>query len=117
MAVFFGEPQTAKYNEYRVFDKNSGNSLISVKDRINRILIDQNNKILAVQVGANQLVMFAKFGWGYTKIYQEIIGRRINDICLGNDGRIYVLYDRNRLVFWPVNSTLFQEKEGKLVNQ
>ena len=115
-SIFWGTPN-GEVNEYRVFEKNPGNSIISVKDRINEILIDQNNQILAVHVGANQLLLFAKFDWGYTKIYQEIIGRRINDICLGNDGHIYVLYDRNRLVFWPVKSALFQGKEGKLVNQ
>lgn len=115
-SIFWGTPN-GEVNEYRVFEKNQGNSIVSVKDRINKILSDQDNQILAVQVGANQLVMFAKFEWGYTKIYQEIIGRRINDICLGNDGLIYVLYDRNRLVYWPVKSALFQEKEGKLVNQ
>lgn len=115
-SIFWGTPN-GKVNECRVLDKNPNNSLISVKDRINKILIDQNDRILVVQVGANQLLLFKKFEWGYTKIYQETIGRRINDICLGNDGRIYILYDRNRLVYWLIKSALFQEKDGRLANQ
>ncbi len=115
-SIFWGTPN-GEVNECRVMDKNPGNKLISIKDRINKILIDQNNRILAVQVGANQLLLFKKFEWGYTKIYQETIGKRINDICLGNDGCIYILYDRNRLEYWPVKSVLFQEKDGGLAIQ
>jgi len=114
--VFWGTPY-GEVNEYSVFGTNPDYPLISVKDRINNILMDPGNQILAVQVGANQLILFAEFKWGFTKIYQETIGRRINDICFGNDGFIYVLYDRNRFVHWPVKSALFQEDEGVLVIQ
>jgi hypothetical protein len=88
-----------------------------MKDRINKILFDQKNQILIVQVGANQVAMFFKMEWGFTKIYQETIGKRINDICLGKNGLVYVLYDRNRLVYWPTQSILSQLQPERIVNQ
>lgn len=103
--------------ERKLFDKVQEYKIASMKDRINKILFDQKNQILIVQVGANQVAMFYKMEWGFTKIYQEAIGKRINDICLGNNGLVYVLYDRNRLVYWPTQSILSQLQPERIVNQ
>jgi len=103
--------------ELKPFEKNQEMPIASMKDRINKILFDQKSKILIVQVGANQVAMFYKLEWGFTKIYQETIGKRINDICLGKNGLVYVLYDRNRLVYWPTQSILSQLQPQRMVNQ
>jgi hypothetical protein len=103
--------------ELKPFEKNKDYTIASLKDRINKIFFDEKNQILIVQVGANQLVMFCKLEWGFTKIYQETIGKRINDICLGKNGLVYVLYDRNRLVYWPTQNILTQLQHESAITQ
>jgi hypothetical protein len=115
-SIFSGNPY-GEVKELKLFEKNQDYTIASMKDRINKILFDHNNQILIVQVGANQLVMFYKLEWGFTKIYQETIGKKINDICLGKNGLVYVLYDRNRFVYWPTQGIHSQLQHERLVNQ
>ena len=115
-SVFSGTAN-GEVKELKPFEKNQEYSIASMKDRINKILYDQKSQILIVQVGANQVAMFYKMEWGFTKIYQETIGKRINDICLGKNGLVYVLYDRNRLVYWPTKEVLSQLQPERIVNQ
>jgi len=115
-SIFWGNSY-GEIKEHKLFEKNQDYTIASMKDRINKILYDQKNQILIVQVGANQVAMFYKMEWGFTKIYQETIGKRINDICLGKNGLVYVLYDRNRLVYWPTQSILSQLQPQRMVNQ
>jgi hypothetical protein len=115
-SLFWGN-SAGEVKERKLFDKDQEYTIASMKDRINKILFDQNNQILIVQVGANQVAMFYKMEWGFTKIYQETIGKRINDICLGKNGLVYVLYDRNRLVYWPTQSILSQLQPERIANQ
>lgn len=115
-SLFWGN-SAGEVKERKLFEKNQEYTIASMKDRINKILFDQKNQILIVQVGANQVAMFYKMEWGFTKIYQETIGKRINDICLGKNGLVYVLYDRNRLVYWPAQSILSQLQPERIVNQ
>jgi hypothetical protein len=115
-SLFWGN-SAGEVKERKLFDKDQEYTIASMKDRINKILFDQKNQILIVQVGANQVAMFFKMEWGFTKIYQETIGKRINDICLGKNGLVYVLYDRNRLVYWPTQSILSQLQPERIVNQ
>ncbi len=115
-SLFWGN-SAGEVIERKLFEKDQEYTIASMKDRINKIFFDQKNQILIVQVGANQVVMFYKMEWGFTKIYQETIGKRINDICLGKNGLVYILYDRNRLVYWPTQSILSQLQPERIVNQ
>jgi hypothetical protein len=84
--------------------KNNTTSVINkLENRINRIIWAEMHNTLIIQEGINKILLYQFINGQYVRLFSSYFGEDINDLCLDNNGRLFILFDKNHLEWWNID--------------